>query len=99
MIHLEGKFNQADIYSELRDEGAIRQVEDICADEIYKDAIIKVMPDYHPGKCCVIGLTMKMPRDGIVNPNLVGVDIGCGILAVKLSKRPDLNHTQDLITN
>ena len=34
MIHLEGKFNQADIYSELRDEGAIRQVEDICADEM-----------------------------------------------------------------
>ncbi len=96
MIHIEGKFNQADIYSELRDEGAIRQIEDICSDEIYKDAIIKVMPDYHPGKGCVIGLTMKMPRHGIVNPNFVGVDIGCGILAVKLSKRPDLNSLDDI---
>ena len=56
------------------------------------------MPDYHPGKGCVIGLTMKMPRNGIVNPNFVGVDIGCGILAViiplaypflKLLKMPD----------
>lgn len=96
MIHIEGKFNQADIYSELRDEGAIRQVEDICSDETYKDAKIKVMPDYHPGKGCVIGLTMKMPRKGIVNPNFVGVDIGCGILALKLSKRPDLNSLDDI---
>ena len=61
-----------------------------------QNAVIKVMPDYHPGKGCVIGLTMKMPSDGIVNPNFVGVDIGCGILAVKLSRRPDLSDLDDI---
>ncbi|MBO6258471.1 MAG: RtcB family protein [Succinivibrio sp.] len=61
-----------------------------------KNAVIKVMPDYHPGKGCVLGLTMRMPADGIVNPNFVGVDIGCGILAVKLSKRPNLSDLDDI---
>ena len=96
MFVVEGSCNQATVFSELRDEGAIRQIKEICSDEEYKNAVIKVMPDYHPGKGCVIGLTMRMPADGIVNPNFVGVDIGCGILAVKLSKRPNLSDLDDI---
>ena len=54
------------------------------------------MPDYHPGRGCVIGLPMLMPADGIVNPNFVGLDISCSILAVTLSKRPNLSDLDDI---
>lgn len=95
-ILVQGQYNHAEIFSELRDEGSIEQIKLLCNDEIYKDAKIKVMPDYHKGSGCVIGLTMKMPLNGIVDPNFVGVDISCGVLAVKLSRKPNLYDVDEI---
>lgn len=50
------------------------------------------MPDVHAGKGCTIGYTLTI-RNGNVCPNLVGVDISCGMLTVKLEKI-DLNHAK-----
>jgi RNA-splicing ligase RtcB len=53
---------------------------------------IRVMPDCHPGAGCVIGFTMAL--DDKVVPNVVGVDIGCGMLAIKLDQEPDLSKAE-----
>jgi len=95
-ILVEGQYNKAEIFSELRDEKAIQQIREMCNDPLYKDGVIKVMPDYHPGAGCTIGLTMKLPRNAVVNPNFVGVDISCGLLAIKLSKKPNLQDLDDI---
>lgn len=84
MIKVVGKETGAKIYSENRQETAIEQIEELCNQSFMKDLKIRIMPDYHAGKGCVIGTTIKL-EDKVV-PNLVGVDIGCGILVVGIGK-------------
>lgn len=84
MFELEGKYNKATIFTDNVDNETISQVMGICNQEWTKDSKIAIMPDCHAGKGCVIGTTMTL--HGKVCPNLVGVDIGCGMLTVKLSK-------------
>lgn len=50
---------------------------------------IRFMPDYHAGKGAVIGFTMPLPSTGFVVPNVVGVDIGCGMIFVRWAQ-PEL---------
>lgn len=61
---------------------ALEQCESIAASPAFDGADIRIMPDVHAGKGCVIGFTAKNWRHLI--PNLVGVDIGCGMLAINL---------------
>ena len=49
-----------------------------------KDLNVRIMPDCHAGKGCVIGTTMNVVNSCV--PNLVGVDIGCGMFTVELGK-------------
>lgn len=65
------------------DEIAQAQILELCCQEFARDAHIRIMPDAHAGAGCVIGTTMAV-SDRIA-PSLVGVDIGCGMEAVKLS--------------
>lgn len=75
MIEVNGEYNKAIIYSNSYDEGAYNQLLDICNYKHFEGANIKVMPDYHAGKGCVIGFTsVETP---VLIPNLIGVDIGC----------------------
>lgn len=67
------------IFAETFEDEAYKQIEKICNYEPYLDSKIRIMPDAHAGKGCVIGTTMKL--GGAVTPNMVGVDIGCGMLA------------------
>ena len=67
----------------LTDYEAINQIEEI--NKIFDDNNIVIMPDYHAGKGCVVGMTMLITDK--VCPNHVGVDIGCGIAAYKIDKR------------
>lgn len=85
MIEVKGKFNTAIIYSDNVDEGAIEQVRTLCEQEFTRGGKIRIMPDVHVGAGCTIGTTMTI-TDKVV-PNLVGVDIGCGIEVVKLKNR------------
>lgn len=81
------------IFASNLEEEAYKQIEEISSFFPYK---IRIMPDAHAGKGCVIGFTAEW-SDRIV-PNLIGVDIGCGVLAVKIGKvNLDLNRLEDVI--
>lgn len=84
MIEVKGKYNTATIYTDLIGENAISQIIEMLNQEFTKDLKVRIMPDCHAGVGCVIGTTMTI-KDKVV-PNLVGVDIGCGMLSVNLGK-------------
>lgn len=81
-ILVEGKFNTATIHSKVPQETAITQIEELMNQEFMEGTEIHIMPDYHAGAGCVIGTTIKL--NGKVVPNLVGVDVGCGVMVWKL---------------
>lgn len=85
MIEIKGKYNTAKVYTDNIEEVAIGQILELCNQEFVKDSIIRIMPDTHAGAGCTIGTTMTI-SDKIV-PNLVGVDIGCGMETIKLKNR------------
>lgn len=89
MIELKGKYNQdCKIFLEEVEEGAIELVQNILNHEISEGVQVRIMPDTHVGKGIVIGFTMPMTT--MVNPNYIGVDIGCSVTSYKLNKRFDL---------
>lgn len=95
-MELRGKYSNAKIFTDNVDETTIGQVINLCNQEFSKDSNIRIMPDCHAGAGCVIGTTMKI-TDKIV-PNLVGVDIGCGVTVKSFKKRKmDLNELDSII--
>ncbi len=95
-MKVKGKFNSADIFTTVVDDKAVAQIKEICDTDAFKDNKIRVMPDVHAGKGCTIGTTMTI-TDKIV-PNMVGVDIGCGMEVVQLKERDiDLKKLDDFI--
>jgi RNA-splicing ligase RtcB/predicted DNA-binding transcriptional regulator YafY len=83
-MNIKGKYNEALVYTDVIEEGAMQQIKDICDIESFANAKIRIMPDVHVGKGCVIGFTANLGEKVI--PNIVGVDIGCGMLTVKLGQ-------------
>jgi RNA-splicing ligase RtcB len=77
MIKISGKYNTAKVFTDILDEKSIEQIELLCEQEFVKGSALRLMPDVHAGAGCTIGTTMTI-KDKIV-PNLVGVDIGCGM--------------------
>jgi len=75
---LKGKYSSAIVFADYLEESAVRQIIELLNQEFTKGQSIRIMPDAHSGKGCVIGTTMTI-KDKVV-PNLVGVDIGCGVL-------------------
>jgi RNA-splicing ligase RtcB len=89
MIELKGEYNQdCKIFLEEVEEGAIELVQNILNHEISEGVQVRIMPDTHVGKGIVIGFTMPMTT--MVNPNYIGVDIGCSVTSYKLNKRFDV---------
>lgn len=84
MITIKGNYNEAIVYTDEVAENTIEQIQALLDQEFTKGAKIRIMPDCHYGAGCVIGTTMTIKNK--VVPNLVGVDIGCGMLTVKLGK-------------
>ena len=82
MIEVKGKYNEAKVYTETIEEVAMNQIKDLCNQEFTKGSKIRIMPDVHAGAGCTIGTTMSI-TDKIV-PNLVGVDIGCGMETIQI---------------
>lgn len=84
------------IFAETFEDEAYKQIEKICNYEPYLNLNIRIMPDAHAGKGCVIGTTIKI--EDKVTPNLVGVDIGCNMYVAELSGiDPDLVKLDDFI--
>ncbi|NLY44012.1 MAG: RtcB family protein [Clostridiaceae bacterium] len=85
MIKIEGKYNTAKVFTDILENEAMAQIIELCNQEFVKDSTIRIMPDAHAGAGCTIGTTMTI-SDKIV-PNLVGVDIGCGMETIKLKQK------------
>ena len=85
MIEITGKYNTALVYTDNLEPSAAGQIKAFCDMEYSYGSKIRIMPDVHAGKGCTIGTTMTV-TDKIV-PNIVGVDIGCGMLTVKLKEK------------
>ena len=82
MIELKGKHNTAKVFTDVVDEASIAQVIELCNQAFCEGSRIRLMPDIHAGAGCTIGTTMTI-KDKVV-PNLVGVDIGCGMLTAEI---------------
>lgn len=82
MLEIKGKINTAICYAKVVEDEAIEQIRRMCDYEFTEGSKIRVMPDVHAGKGCTIGTTMTV-KDKVV-PNVVGVDIGCGMYTVDL---------------
>lgn len=91
MKEITGKYNNAKIFTDDIDEASLKQVETLCDQEFTQGSQIRLMPDVHAGAGCTIGTTMTL-TDKIV-PNLVGVDIGCGMetLVIKADAEASVN--------
>lgn len=85
MIEIQGKYNTAKVFTEVMDNTSQQQIKTLCDQEFVKGSKIRIMPDVHTGAGCTIGTTMTI-TDKIV-PNLVGVDIGCGMATYILQEK------------
>ena len=91
MLEIKGKINTAICYASVIEEEAIEQIRRMCDYEFTAGSRIRIMPDVHAGKGCTIGTTMTITDKAV--PNIVGVDIGCGMYTVSLG-RTDINFEQ-----
>lgn len=82
MIEIKGKYNTAICYAASVEDEAVNQIQRMCDQEFTTGSKIRIMPDVHAGKGCTIGTTMTVADKAV--PNVVGVDIGCGMYTVKL---------------
>lgn len=86
------------IFTKNIEEEAIKQINELLEQEAFKDSKVRIMPDVHAGKGCVIGFTGDLGNKVI--PNIVGVDIGCGMLCVGLGQVDiDLKELDKVIHN
>ncbi len=85
MLILNGRYNSAKVFTDVIDQSSIAQIIELCNQSITENSQIRIMPDVHAGKGCTIGTTMTVTDKAI--PNLVGVDIGCGMETVKLKEK------------
>ena len=74
---VEGKFNSAKVFTADVDEKSLEQIKTLCDQPFAEGSKIRLMPDVHAGAGCTIGTTMTITDK--ICPNLVGVDIGCGM--------------------
>lgn len=96
MIEIQGKYNTAKIFTDNMDDATRSQVKNLLDQPSVQNSVIRIMPDCHAGAGCVIGTTMTI-SDKVI-PNLVGVDIGCGMLAFKLKeKKIDLSKFDSVV--
>lgn len=70
------------IFTDKIDDNALEQIKTLLSIDVFSDKKIRIMPDVHAGAGCVIGFTGDL-GDKVI-PNIVGVDIGCGMRVLKL---------------
>lgn len=81
-MELIGKYNIAKVFTHNIEDGAKEQIIQLLNQDFIKDSKVRIMPDVHQGMGCVIGFTADM-GDKVI-PNIVGVDLGCGMLTAEL---------------
>ena len=94
-MDITGKFGTAKVFTDLVEDEAVSQIYKMMNNDVCDGTIVRIMPDVHAGKGCTVGTTMKL--NGRVCPNLVGVDIGCGVQVHKIIGDIDLKKLDDVI--
>lgn len=84
-MDIQGKYNTAKVFTENVDSVAYSQILNMMCQIWAKDVNVRIMPDCHAGKGATVGTTMTI-KDKVV-PNLVGCDIGCGMLVAKIKAK------------
>ncbi|WP_160690952.1 RtcB family protein [Clostridium sp. C2-6-12] len=96
MLEVKGKYNTAKVFTDNIEIEAIEQLKELCNQSFVEGCKVRIMPDTHKGASCVIGFTADL-GDKVI-PNIVGVDIGCGMLTINLGKiEIDLEKLDDII--
>src|SRR3972149_5117293 len=95
MIELNGRYTTAKIFTDTPDDTTLAQVQQLIDHSFTEGSKVRIMPDCHAGAGCVIGTTLTI-RDKVV-PNLVGVDIGCGVSVVRVGVDVDLKALDTFI--
>ncbi|MDY0124763.1 MAG: RtcB family protein [Anaerolineaceae bacterium] len=85
MFEVKGNYGTAKVFSQIRDEKAVEQIQVLMDQPFVESSRVRIMPDYHWGAGCTIGFTAVL--GGYIVPNLVGVDIGCGMYVESLGKQ------------
>lgn len=85
MFEIKGTVTTAICYAKVVEDDAIEQVRRMCSYALTENSKVRIMPDVHSGKGCTIGTTMTIVDKAC--PNVVGVDIGCGMYTVKLQDK------------
>ena len=85
MIILNGKYNTAKVFTDVIEETAVSQIIELLNQPMSEGQQIRIMPDVHAGAGCTIGTTMTITDKAV--PNLVGVDIGCGMETVRIKEK------------
>lgn len=86
MERIEGTVTTAISYARVMEETAREQIRRMCSYELTEGSRVRIMPDVHAGKGCTIGTTMTIVDKAV--PNVVGVDIGCGMYTIDLGRQP-----------
>lgn len=87
MFEITGKYGTAKVYATAVEDECISQIYGFMNSPVVEDCNIAIMPDAHAGKGSSIGFTQKINKENPrVNPNMVGCDVGCGMLVLKISK-------------
>ena len=84
MMQIKGKVNTALCFAKVIEDEAVEQIRRMCDYAFTEGSRIRIMPDVHAGKGCTIGTTMTVKDKAV--PNIVGVDIGCGMYTVNLGQ-------------
>ena len=84
MFEIQGKVNTAVCFASVAEDEAVEQIRRMCDYDFTCGSKIRIMPDVHAGKGCTIGTTMTITDKAV--PNIVGVDIGCGMYTVELGR-------------
>ena len=91
MLEIKGKVNTAICYAKVIEDEAVEQIRRMCDYDFIEGSRIRIMPDVHAGAGCTIGTTMTVLDKAV--PNIVGVDIGCGMYTIRLAERDiDMEH-------
>ncbi len=95
MIEIKGKYNTAKVWTNEIEETARLQIATFLDHAAFKDGNISIMPDVHAGAGAVIGFTAEL-GDKVI-PNVIGVDIGCGVTSWALPEKPNFEKLDKII--
>lgn len=84
MIEIRGKYGTTKVFNDFVEQSAMSQIYDMMNSKISEHSKVRIMSDVHAGAGCVIGYTSTLTD--LVSPNLIGVDIGCGVSGWNIGK-------------